>query len=313
MTETAPRQLGDDLRRQLPALRDLAIDLATGAGELVRAGRAEAVAARVGTKSSRTDVVTVMDRASEEYLRSRIAAERPGDLVLGEESGIEPGAAPGEGATSRAGLPRVTWVVDPIDGTVNYLYGRPEYAVSVAAVVGDPTRVGAWRPVAGAVANPETGQIYHAYDGGGAHLRDGAGERRLAVTHVDDCALLLLATGFSYGAAERAEQARALVEILPAVRDIRRGGSAALDLCAVAAGVVDAYAERGVNAWDVAAGWIIAAEAGARVATFRGGTGRPVGLVAAPPAVAGPLADLVEGAYARAVDGPAPASPMIEE
>ena len=283
------------LRPELPALRDLAIDLAVGGGALVLAGRAEAVADGVATKSTRTDVVTVMDRACEDYLRRRLAAERPGDAVLGEEAGV--GRA--------AGVPsdeRVTWVVDPIDGTVNYLYGRPEYAVSVAAVVGDPTVAGAWRPVAGAVTNPETGQIYHAYVGGGSYLRTPEGERRLVVTDVTDVAMVLLATGFGYDAEVRREQARALTRILPGVRDIRRGGSAALDLCTVASGVVDAYAERGVHAWDVAAGWVVATEAGAQVSTWESGPDRPAGLLAAPPAVAPALAELVVRAYRQARD-----------
>lgn len=286
----------DDLRAQLPGLRDLAVDLALGAGELVRTGRRAALADQVGTKSTATDVVTVMDRASEAYLRRRLAAERPDDAVLGEEEGIA--RARGTSATPSP----VTWVVDPIDGTVNYLYGRPEYAVSVAAVVGDPTRPGAWRPVAGAVANPETGEIHHAYAGGGAHLRDRSGEpdRALACTAVDTVSMTLLATGFGYAADVRREQALALLEILPAVRDIRRGGSAALDLCTVASGVVDAYAERGVHAWDVAAGWLVAAEAGAQVRTWSSGSDRPWGVLAAPSSVAPQLTELVQGAYLRA-------------
>lgn len=282
-----------ELRVALPALRDIAVDMAVGAGELVRAGRADAVAHAVATKSTRTDVVTVMDRLSEDYLRRRLAVERPGEAVLGEEAGID------KIRGAKRASP-VTWVVDPIDGTVNYLYGRPEYAVSVAAVVGDPTVEGAWRPVAGAVANPETGQVYHAYDGGGAHLRDRAGARPLAVTDVAELAVALLATGFGYAADVRREQARALVEILPAVRDIRRGGSAALDLCAVASGVVDAYAERGVHVWDVAAGWLIATEAGAEVLTWDGGPGRPRGILAAPPPLLAELLELISGAHQRA-------------
>lgn len=300
MTGAGRPEVPRELRPQLSALRDLAVDLAIGAGELVRAGRREAVSDRVGTKSSVTDVVTIMDRASEDYLRRRLDAERPGDAVLGEEAGIERSAA------AQPQVNPITWVVDPIDGTVNYLYGRPEYAVSVAAVLGDPTRPGAWRPVAGAVANPETGQVYHAYDGGGAFLRDhqrtgdASGDRRLACTTVTELSLALLATGFGYAAEVRREQALALVDILPAVRDIRRGGSAALDLCTVASGVVDAYAERGVHVWDVAAGWLIATESGAHVATWDSGPERPVGIVAAAPSILPGLRDLVQDAYLRA-------------
>ena len=290
LTPAGPVPVPARLRAQLPKLRDLAVDLAVGAGRLVRAGRVDALADQVDTKTSRTDVVTVMDRASEDYIRRRLAELRPADAVLGEEAGI--GRDVGESD--------VTWVIDPIDGTVNYLYGRPEYAVSVAVVVGDPTTAGAWRPVVGAVANPETGQVYHAYDGGGAYLRDEAGERRLTVTSVQDAAMVLLATGFGYEVEVRREQSRALVEILPAVRDIRRGGSAALDLCTVASGVVDAYAERGVHLWDIAAGWVIAGEAGARVLTWSGGPDRPLGILAAPEAVADALLELVARAFTGA-------------
>lgn len=286
--------LPDELRGELPALRDLAVDLAEKAAALVEGGRAAAIS-DVETKTSRTDVVTAMDRASEDYLRRRLAAERPGDGVFGEEAGA--------GAGHRAGAAALTWVVDPIDGTVNYLYGRPEYTVSVAAVLGDPQADNGWWPVVGAVANPRTREVYHAYDGGGAFLRGPDGQRPVRASAVTDPGLVLLATGFGYEAHIRAEQARALVEILPAVRDIRRGGSAAWDLCTVASGVVDGYAERGVHVWDVAAGWLIAAEAGATVLTWDGGPDRPPGVLAAPPAVAGPLAHLLEGSYRRAVGG----------
>lgn len=296
MTGSERPAVPEALLPELPALRALAIDLAQSAGRLVRAGRAETLATHggVSVKSTRTDVVTAMDRACEEFLRERLATARPGDAVLGEEAGV-------------AGTPgAVTWVVDPIDGTVNYLYGRPEYAVSVAAVIGDPCAPGAWTPVAGAVANPVLQEVYHAHLGGGAALRTPAGEVPLRVNDVRELALTLLATGFGYAADVRREQARALVGILPVVRDIRRGGSAALDLCAVASGVVDAYAERGVHPWDVAAGWIVAAEAGASVHAWDSGADRPLGLLAAPPMIAEPLHRLLLHAYgaARTEAGP---------
>lgn len=285
---------------QLPALRDLAVRLAVEAGELVSAERERALndAGAVGTKSTDTDVVTVMDARSEELLRGRLARLRPGDRILGEEEGAsEPeSAGPEEGS----GL---TWVLDPIDGTVNYLYGLAEYAVSVAAVVGDPTRDGAWWPIAGAVSRPASGEVYSAHLRGGATLRGPAGTSALRCSGVDRLRMTLLGTGFGYDAAVRAEQARALVEILPAVRDIRRGGSAALDLCRTGAGRLDAYAERGVHVWDVAAGWLVAAEAGADVGTWDGGAGRPRGVLAAPPALRPALEALMTGAYARAVAG----------
>lgn len=275
---------------EMPALRTLAVDLAVAAGELVRVGRTAALdeVDSVQTKSSRTDVVTVMDRRCEEFLRTRLSQLRPGDAVLGEEAGVR--GDPG----------RITWVVDPIDGTVNYLYGLPEYAVSIAAVVGDPTVSGAWHPVAGAVVNPVTGEVYHAHAGGGASVRRGGVEAPLQASTADEVGMVLLATGFGYDAHVRLEQALALVEILPAVRDIRRGGSAALDLCKVAEGLVDAYAERGVNSWDVAAGWVIAAEAGARVGTWGSGSDRPRGILAGPRALWEDLSRLVTEAYQRA-------------
>lgn len=276
-------------------LRSLAVELALSAGALVRDGRQAALAGGGGidTKSTPTDVVTVMDRASEEHLRERISRLRPQDAVLGEETG---------GQGSREGI---TWVVDPIDGTVNYLYGRSDYTVSVAAVVGDPLTAGAWHPVAGAVARPETGEVWHAHLGGGAAVQGPWGEKTLTVNTVTDVGLSLLATGFAYDAGMRREQAQALVTLLPAVRDIRRGGSAALDLCAVAAGEVDAYAERGVHIWDIAAGQLIAAEAGAHIATWHSGPERPQGLLAASPGIAVQLGSLLATAYGSGEPTPA--------
>ncbi|MCB1252361.1 MAG: inositol monophosphatase [Austwickia sp.] len=275
----------------LRELTELAASLARAAGDEALAGRRSIPTGNHvdhDTKSSATDPVTEFDRAAERRIVDGLIAARPDDAIVGEEGANRPGTT------------GIEWHVDPIDGTVNYLYGRPEYAVSVAVVVGDPTTAGAWRPVVGAVANPETGQVYHAYDGGGAYLRDEAGERRLTVTSVQDAAMVLLATGFGYEVEVRREQSRALVEILPAVRDIRRGGSAALDLCTVASGVVDAYAERGVHLWDIAAGWVIAGEAGARVLTWSGGPDRPLGILAAPEAVADALLELVARAFTGA-------------
>ena len=213
----------------------------------------------VSTKSSPTDVVTMADTAVEQLLRDRLARLRPGEAVVGEESG-------GAGATSG-----VTWVVDPIDGTVNYLYEVPAYAVSVAVVVGDARAQGGWTPVAGAVADPSLRLVHHAGRGTGAWTRpeaapdggsSGAAPTRLSVSVEDRLARTLLATGFGYAPEVRARQAEVLLRVLPLVRDIRRIGSAALDLVRVADGSVDAYAESGLNAWDLAAGWLIAEEAG---------------------------------------------------
>ncbi|HVL82716.1 MAG TPA: inositol monophosphatase family protein [Pseudonocardia sp.] len=194
------------------------------------------------TKSSPTDVVTAADTAVETLVRDRLAALRPGEPVVGEEAG------------GSAGTADVAWVVDPIDGTVNYLYGLPWYAVSVAAVQ-------AGRTVAGAVAEPASGRLWSAARGGGATC-DG---RALRVSTATDTALALVGTGFSYRADRRARQALLLSALLPRVRDVRRAGSAALDLCAVAAGWLDGYAEHGTNWWDWAAAALIAEEAGAVV------------------------------------------------
>ncbi|WP_424190521.1 inositol monophosphatase family protein [Actinokineospora sp. G85] len=195
----------------------------------------------VDTKSTVTDVVTAGDRAAEQLIRDRLAELRPGEPVLGEEAGGVEGAG-------------LTWVVDPIDGTVNYLYGHPFYAVSVAV-----QRDGA--SLAGAVVEPLSGRRWRAALGQGAFL-DG---RRLSVNAPVSLETTLLATGFAYDRRRRVEHAQVVARLLGRVRDVRRGGSAALDLCGVAAGWVDGYAERGLNRWDWAAGALIAREAGARV------------------------------------------------
>lgn len=239
-------------------LETLAADLARSAGRLVVDERPDAVEV-AATKSSATDVVTVMDQRSQDHLITRLRDARPDDAVLGEESG---------GATGTSGI---TWVIDPIDGTVNYLYGIPAYAVSVAAVVGDPTTPGAWRPFAGAVYNPVTDELYRARAGGGSRVvLSGGSERELTPTDCTDLGQALVATGFGYAAGRRERQGRLVLDLLPQVRDIRRIGSAALDLCGVGAGLVDAYYETGLNPWDLAAGWLVATEAGAVVGGLDG-------------------------------------------
>lgn len=232
-------------------LLTVAREVAAEAAELV----AEHARGRVDvadTKSSSVDVVTVADRASEDLIRQRLAELRPGDAILGEERG--------ETAGSQTG---VRWVVDPIDGTVNFLYGLPEYAVSVAAEVDGEV-------VAGVVRNVATGVEYSASLGGGA-ARDG---RPLAVRPAPPLQESLVLTGFGYDADQRAVQATALARLLPKVRDLRRMGACALDLCHVAEGSADAYAEEGVNPWDYAAGALVAREAGARTAMLPGAYGK---------------------------------------
>jgi myo-inositol-1(or 4)-monophosphatase len=256
----------------------IAVTVATEAAELVRTARSHAVT-QVDTKSSETDVVTAADRASEQLVRDRLAQLRPGEPVLGEEEG---------GATSLDGL---VWVVDPIDGTVNYLYGLPFYAVSIAAQLDGVS-------VAGAVVEPVSGRVWTAARGGGAFL-DGQPLRAAATTRLE---LSLLGTGFSYDQSRRLRQADAVNRMLGRVRDIRRCGAASLDLCAVAAGWEDAYVEHGLHRWDWAAGGLIAEEAGA-VVRFPGSDDDGLGeeaTFAAAPGIADQLrAALVEAGFGK--------------
>jgi myo-inositol-1(or 4)-monophosphatase len=239
-------------------LRTVAETLAGEAAAFVRRRRGEVFGADAGTsgdaavqtKTTPTDPVTVVDTETERLLRDRLAQLRSGDAVLGEEIGgpTDPAAAAGA----------VTWVLDPIDGTVNFVYGIPSYAVSVAAQIDDVS-------VAGAVADVVGGRLYSAATGLGAHVADAEGTRRLQCSAADDLSLALVGTGFAYSTRRRTVQAELVSKILPVVRDVRRIGSAALDLCMVAAGRLDAYYEHGLHVWDGAAGALIAAEAGARV------------------------------------------------
>ncbi len=230
------------------SLLGVAVDVARAAGELLRARPADL---DPGAKSTPTDAVTVMDKAAEALILDELARRRPGDGVIAEEGG------------GRSASTGVTWLVDPLDGTVNYLYGLPQYAVSVAAEIDGVA-------VAGAVYDVCRDQLYAATRGGGASC-DGA---PLHCSPQADPAFALVATGFGYAAALRARQAEVMRTVLPQVRDIRRMGSAALDLCAVAAGRVDAFFEAGMYRWDWAAGALIATEAGARAG---GLDGRPPG------------------------------------
>lgn len=259
----------------------MAVKVAQEAAELVRNAREAMVAGQrvaVETKSSDTDVVTAVDRASEDLIRRRFAELRPGEAVLGEEGGGEPGDG-------------VTWVVDPIDGTVNFLYGSPVFAVSIAAQVDG-------RSVAGAVVEPAGGRVWTAVRGQGAWLNG----RPLRVSAPERLELTLLSTGFSYLSDRRARQARMVEGLLGRVRDVRRGGSGALDLCAVGAGWTDAYFEHGLNRWDWAAGALVAAEAGAVVSLP--GDDPDLGAdatFAASPSIAAPLRDLLAGHGAKDV------------
>lgn len=243
---------GDDLAE----LSALARRTAAEAAALIQRMRAEAVDV-AGTKSSDTDVVTRADLASEDLIRERILAARPDDGFIGEE---------GDDVTSTS---RVTWVVDPIDGTVNYLYGLPHYAVSIAAQV-------ASRTVVGVVRAPVLDAEFWAVRGRGSFR----GDTRLRVRPAGEWSAALVATGFGYEATIREQQGRAVAALLPQIRDIRRLGSCALDICAVAEGMVDAYVESGPHLWDHAAAALVAEEAGARFEVQAGATGRDLLLCA---------------------------------
>ena len=238
-------------------LRTIAERLAAEAADFIARRRAEVFAPGAGdgagqgdpirTKSTPTDPVTVVDTETERLLRDRLAQLRPDDAILGEEEGGSAIAAPG----------RPVWVLDPIDGTVNFVYGLPAYAVSVGVQIDGVS-------VAGAVANAATGELFSAAVGLGAHEHRGQERIPLRCNRVDDLSMALVATGFNYSSERRAAQAAVVAQLLPQVRDIRRIGSCALDLCMVAAGRLDAFYESGVHVWDWAAGAVIAAEAGAR-------------------------------------------------
>lgn len=228
------------------ALRELALSVAREAVVLARTMRHGGIAV-ADTKSSAVDVVTAADRASEELVRSRILAVRPDDAIMGEE---------GE---DHAGTSGVRWIVDPIDGTVNYLYGLPEWAVSIAVEIDDEV-------VAGVVINGSTGVEYAAVRGAGA-TRDG---QPIGVRPTPPLAERLVLTGFGYRSDVRAHQAACVAALLPQVRDIRRMGSCALDLCHVADGSGDGYVEEGPSPWDYSAGGLVLTEAGGRFGLLAG-------------------------------------------
>jgi myo-inositol-1(or 4)-monophosphatase len=268
---TATRTTDPDHR----ALLDLAVGTARQAAELVARGRAGA-AEHVDVKSSPVDVVTAVDKASEELIVGRLLEARPGDGVLGEE-----GAA-------REGTSGVRWIVDPIDGTVNFLYDLPAYAVSIAAEV-------AGEVVAGVVHNVATGEVFTAIRGGGAHRTSPAGPDpvRLVGSRPVSLEQTLVGTGFGYRVEQRRAQGAVVAALLPRVRDIRRYGSSALDLCAVAAGRIDAYYELDLNPWDHAAGALVAAEAGLVVTGLPGSPFAEPMAIAAAPSIAAPFIELL--------------------
>lgn len=259
-------------------LRGFAERLAVSGGDVAREMLRQFASSGLesSAKSSATDPVTVIDTTVEEHLRSIVAEARPGDRVLGEEGGEE-AAAPAAGG--------VRWVVDPVDGTVNLLYGIPFTAVSVAAEVDGVV-------LAGAVHNIVTEETWTAGAGRGASSRTVDGVvTALAASACEEVSMALVGTGFAYDADVRAEQGRVVAQLLPRIRDIRRCGSAALDLCMIASGRLDAYYERCLKPWDHAAGALIAAEAGAVVSVS---ARDEVPTIAAAPGVAGEFLAVIE-------------------
>jgi myo-inositol-1(or 4)-monophosphatase len=218
----------------------LASEIAREAGALLLL-RLDDARTGVETKSSPTDMVSEVDLESEALIVRRILEARPGDAIVGEE-----GAA-------RAGESGVTWVVDPLDGTTNYLYRRGDFCVSIGVERGGEA-------LAGAVFDPVRDELFAAAAGHGARL-NGA---QIRVSAKDDLATALIGTGFGYDPGVRGRQGAVAARLLPGIRDVRRAGSAALDLCAVACGRLDGYYESGLNRWDMSAGLLIASEAGAR-------------------------------------------------
>jgi myo-inositol-1(or 4)-monophosphatase len=276
---TVIKRSGERVRNRMvgmsSALEMVAIEIVRQAGTLLL-DRPQTL--EVATKSSEVDVVTQMDKASEELVRKYLEEHRPDDGLLGEE---------GVDIPSKSGI---TWICDPIDGTVNYLYELPGWCISLAAEEDGEV-------VAGAVYAPLLygGAIWSATKGGGAWLQMGDGERkRLSVSEPPPMSRALLATGFSYSAETRRAQGARFAKMIEQVRDIRRMGAAAVDLCLVASGAVDGYFEEGLNPWDLAAGGLIATEAGALVTNLAGGKADVTMVVAAHPALNSQIRELID-------------------
>lgn len=288
------RLLVSAAREPAEELLDVAIDAARMAGGLLLARARRGLEKDVSSKSTPTDLVSEADLAAERAIRELLAIRRPQDGFVGEEGGSVEGAGP------------VSWVVDPLDGTVNFLFGIPQWCVSVAA----RDRAGT---LAGAVYDPNREELFTATRGGRAMLSGPAGTVELgapvgtgpgagpsagpaaAQPGVGGLAGAMVATGLAYDANVREAQARVLARLAPRVRDIRRFGSAALDLCWTAAGRWDAYFERSVKQWDIAAGALICERAGLEVLELSVFENLPWGILVAAPALAGGLLELVGG------------------
>lgn len=253
----------------------VASELARAAGDMALAGR-KAGLQNVQTKSTATDMVTEFDRASEKLIVEGMRERRPLDAIVGEEG------------ASIAGTSGITWYIDPIDGTTNFLYDLPAWAVSIGAEDSNG-------PLAGVVYIPSLGEMFSATRGGGAFLN---GEP-IRCNTIADVSQALVCTGFSYSAEQRTIQAKRVSQFIHKIRDIRRAGAAAIDLCFVACGRIDAYFEENLHQWDIAAGILIAHEAGCRSGDFSGNSARPAEILTSSPAIFDQLSQLIMAASAE--------------
>ncbi len=292
VSESAGPARGDGATSDERALLELAVQAARMAGGMLLARTRHGAEREVASKSTPTDLVSEADVSSQRAIRALLRERRPDDGFLGEEEG-----------DSEQGTSGLQWIVDPLDGTVNFLFGIPQWSVSVAVVDHCGTLVGA-------VFDPNRGELFSATRGGPAVLhsphgvselsqgaaRDAAHERHTgedAGPGAEDLASAMVATGFSYDAGVRDAQAKVLERLLPRVRDIRRLGSAALDLAWTAAGRYDAYYERTVKQWDIAAGALVCERAGLQIRELPVREGLPWGILAAPASLAEPLLEIV--------------------
>ncbi len=259
--------------RSLHELRELAVELAASAGALALDGRRSLGIGQTvahDTKSTPTDPVTEFDRAAEALIVDTLRSRRPDDSIVGEEG------------ADHVGSSGLVWHIDPIDGTANFVYDLPAWCTSVAVV-------DEHGPLAGAVFAPVTDELFSAARDAGATLNGAP----IHCSTASELPTALIATGFNYSPTTRERQARRLASLLPRVRDVRRYGSAALDLCFVAAGRFDAYFEEHLNSWDLAAGVLIASEAGAVTSNLSGGPADTGAVVAAAPQLHAALVDLI--------------------
>lgn len=270
MTPQPARAIGPD---DPDELLELATRLAREAGTAALAGRRSSVLEQ-HTKSSTTDLVTQHDHAAEALIVERLLIDRPGDAIVGEEGATLDGSSGYE------------WFLDPIDGTTNFVYDLPLWSTSVAVAYEGAT-------IAGAVYVPVADELFAARLGGGATLNG----TLIRCSDQTDLPLALVATGFSYQPAKRSVQAAAITRLITEIRDIRRSGSAAIDLCWVAAGRVDAYFEAHLNSWDAAAGELIARESGCITSDFDGGPADPSNIVAASPGIHTALLELIRRSH----------------